>query len=112
MKIWQTMKRWSARITALSLLTCAVGMAPVAAFAGPYLAMGYWIYEGETEPSEVTLAFPWLWVVPFLLAGGALLVADIKTGDARYRWGGIGCAVLALVIEGTHAMDLIVMSAP
>ena len=41
MSIFEQLKRWSSRVSALSLIVGAAGFAPVVAFAGPYLAMGF-----------------------------------------------------------------------
>lgn len=112
MTLWQQVKRWSGRVSSLSLLVCAAGLAPVFAFAGPPLAMGFWLYEGEMEPSTPEAAFPWLWVLPLLVVALGFFVAEIKTGQGWMQWivGVLGG--LAIVLEITHMLALVRLAAP
>ena len=96
----------------MSLLVCAVGLAPIFAFAGPALAVGYWLYAGETEPSTPELAFPWLGVLPLVLGSFACVLGEVKTGQRWLLLLGVSLAIIALLVGATHMVGLVASAAP
>ncbi len=75
------------RVSALSGLLAAVGLAVVFQLVGPDLAMGLAIYGGNTEPDRPALEFP-VWGL------AALVVVIVGLLGASARWQHVSWAAL------------------
>jgi len=79
--------------------------APVAAWLGPYLAMGLAIWGGwTTEPTAPVLGYPWLLTVAGLVAWGLGLRLQSRT--PRAIWLTQGAAVLVALLPWVHLWRL------
>jgi hypothetical protein len=101
-RLW--MRRLADAGSAGLVLSGLVG-APVAAWLGPYLAMGLAIWGGwTTEPAQPALAFPWL----LLLAGIVAWVGGLRL-QSRSQ-GAIlltqGAALLVALLPWVHIWRL------
>ena len=90
----------------------ATGLAVTVAYTGGPLAMGYWLYNGHTEPEPADLPFP-AWAVALLVgAGVASLVVEIRTKRDRLSYLTHALALAAMGVSGWHLVALVQSAAP
>lgn len=104
--------RWFTRMSALSAWLFAVGLAPIFAYTGPFLAMGIWMYGGETEPNQPDLPFPWITVAVGLIGTLALLVVDLRKPEKRLALVATFTSLLVAAYEVKYLWDLIQAARP
>lgn len=105
-------QKWAHRASSISVILFAAGLAPVVAWTGGPLAMGYWLYNGWTEPEPADLPFP-VGLVGFLVAAAvASLVVEIRTGRQRLSVLTHVLALAAFAVEVHHMVALIRSAAP
>lgn len=104
--------RWMTRASALSAWAFAAGLAPIFAYTGPFLAMGIWMYGGESEPLEPDLPFPWLSVIVGLAACVGLLAADWRQPQRRFALLATVCSLGVAAYEVRWFFDLIDAARP
>ncbi|MCP4803995.1 MAG: hypothetical protein GY913_08820 [Proteobacteria bacterium] len=105
-------QKWAHRASSLSVIVFAIGFAPTVAYTGGPLAMGYWLYNGWTEPEPAELPFPWIVVVLLVVGSIGSLVAELVTGRQKLSILTHGLALSAMGVTAWHLVALIQSSGP